>query len=278
MNTQLVPFGKYKGQPVEALAQDREYCEWLMGQDWFRTRFVGIHTLIVNHFGEPHETPEHNALQSRFLEDEWQRRFALAVGYASCVVWNAKRLLDDQREKREACGSRLAAAQRELDDPQKHASYRYYYEQEMARAIADIQAIDAQLNLRGEARWQSRSFVEFEVRGNDVVLDLQSTLVLDQKPLEWARGYQVKRQYVIECKPSLGDEYPAVLRQMKANDAEYLVVGEVRSQVVTADTVATIFGKSDIQLLTVAEIAAQPLEWPFGEERLLVSTDERETL
>jgi hypothetical protein len=79
-NTSIVPFGKYKGQPVEVLAQDREYCDWLMNQEWFRTKFVGIHTLIVNHFGEPADTPEHNALQARFLDSDWCVRFSLALG------------------------------------------------------------------------------------------------------------------------------------------------------------------------------------------------------
>jgi hypothetical protein len=27
--TNIVPFGEYKGQPVEVLAQDRGYTEWL---------------------------------------------------------------------------------------------------------------------------------------------------------------------------------------------------------------------------------------------------------
>ena len=62
--TEIVPFGRYKGQPVEALAQDKEYCEWLIAQDWFRPKFTAIHTLIINNFGVPDETPEHNALQA----------------------------------------------------------------------------------------------------------------------------------------------------------------------------------------------------------------------
>jgi hypothetical protein len=34
--TKIVPFGKYKGQPVEVLAQDRGYVEWC----WSRIRCV----------------------------------------------------------------------------------------------------------------------------------------------------------------------------------------------------------------------------------------------
>jgi hypothetical protein len=76
---EIVPFGKYRGQPVEALAQDREYCEWLSQQDWVRTRYPTIRTLIINHFGEPEETPEHNALEALFVEEDFRRRFVLHV-------------------------------------------------------------------------------------------------------------------------------------------------------------------------------------------------------
>ena len=44
----IVPFGKYKGQPVEVLAGDRAYCDWLTGQAWFRERYGNVYTLIVN--------------------------------------------------------------------------------------------------------------------------------------------------------------------------------------------------------------------------------------
>ena len=34
----LVPFGKYRGQPVEVLNNDPDYVEWLRGQSWFAKR------------------------------------------------------------------------------------------------------------------------------------------------------------------------------------------------------------------------------------------------
>jgi len=44
-----------------------------------RTRYPAIHTLIINHFGEPEETLEHNALQAQFVEEDFRRRFVLHV-------------------------------------------------------------------------------------------------------------------------------------------------------------------------------------------------------
>lgn len=67
MSGEIIPFGKYKGQPIEAAVQDRQYVDWLTAQPWFKERFGNLYTLIVNNFQEPAETPVHNALQAKFL-------------------------------------------------------------------------------------------------------------------------------------------------------------------------------------------------------------------
>ena len=73
--SRIVLFGKYKDQPIEALAQDRPYVEWLCARPWFREKFAGLYTVIINNFQEPNETPEHNALQVLFLDDQFCARF-----------------------------------------------------------------------------------------------------------------------------------------------------------------------------------------------------------
>ena len=35
-NLPTVPFGKYKGQPVIKLLEDKSYTDWLKKQDWFK--------------------------------------------------------------------------------------------------------------------------------------------------------------------------------------------------------------------------------------------------
>jgi hypothetical protein len=83
--TEVVPFGTYKGQPVEALASDRQYCDWLAGQPWFRERFQNIYTVVVNNFAELSETPEHIALQALFLDDGFCERFIRGARF--CKQW-----------------------------------------------------------------------------------------------------------------------------------------------------------------------------------------------
>ena len=72
----VVPFGKHKGKLIEELiADDPSYLEWLSGQDWFRAKYVNLHQIIINRGAAPEETPEHNALQVKFLDDDFCLRF-----------------------------------------------------------------------------------------------------------------------------------------------------------------------------------------------------------
>jgi hypothetical protein len=69
MPGEVVPFGKYKGQPVEMLAADTGYAEWLLSQPWFRQRYGNVYTILLNYGGEPQDSPEHNQMQAWFLDD-----------------------------------------------------------------------------------------------------------------------------------------------------------------------------------------------------------------
>lgn len=69
--SELVPFGKYKGRTIDELRLDSKYCDWLSQQPWFREKFQSLHLTIVNAAPEPQETPVHNEMQSRLLDDDF---------------------------------------------------------------------------------------------------------------------------------------------------------------------------------------------------------------
>jgi hypothetical protein len=76
MDTQslpLVPFGKYKGQPITTLMNDTKYLEWCKQQEWFQ-KFPIVYNICVNQTistsNQNSKTPEHNKLQNLFLENE----------------------------------------------------------------------------------------------------------------------------------------------------------------------------------------------------------------
>lgn len=67
---EIVPFGKYRGQAIENMLSDQEYCDWITLQPWFRERFGNVYNIINNvSREEPSETPEHNAFQAEFLSE-----------------------------------------------------------------------------------------------------------------------------------------------------------------------------------------------------------------
>lgn len=43
MPGEVVPFGKYKGQPVEVMTADTDYCECLAAQPWFSAKCRNIY-------------------------------------------------------------------------------------------------------------------------------------------------------------------------------------------------------------------------------------------
>jgi hypothetical protein len=76
----IMPFGKYKGKPIEVLMQDEQYANWLKDQPWFREKFSNHYTLIVNNFStEPIDTPEHNEIQVKSISSDYKPKVAYAV-------------------------------------------------------------------------------------------------------------------------------------------------------------------------------------------------------
>lgn len=172
----IIPFGKYKGQPVEVLAADRQYLEWLQAQPWFPERFPAMHTLIVNNFGEPEFTPEHNRLQLEFLDP----------AIASSVVEIARPSMWKHSEKPFRCQ------------------------------------------------------VQIEPRGFDVLIHFGPSLF-------------------IECKPTIGEDFPAIIRKVNANRQEHhgyfvVVFDQFTVRSVSFDAVKSAFLSSEIGLVSIDEI------------------------
>lgn len=184
----IVPFGKHKGKPVDALLDDREYVDWLTQQGWFRERYGNIYQVVINNGAEPSETPEHNAMQARFLDEEYVR-----------------------------------ALIRRLSENAENATIE---------------------------RWlRDARLVGFEKAGADVLIATY--------------GYAV----CVEIKPTVGDDYPAILRQIKrlGRTAKYdygedtrfnvLLVGSYTGVGATKEQFVQIFKLSDITVIFADELA-----------------------
>lgn len=280
MSGEVVPFGKYKGQPLEAMAADQQYLEWLMGQSWFRDRYQNIYTLIVNNFTEPSETPEHNALQAMFLNAEECISIARDIGVEEAVIQLARERAKSQPYSYEECvdvhsrnckhhsdeldryrGYIAAGKFTEYDDDYVGSCYgtELWYKERISEhgeklAVEVLKLTAAQVALNEDAvRRESEAqkivsatarVTHFEHKGWDVVIAVECN--------------QDRRNLYLELKPSLGDDYPAVLRQMKANSraaglseskgSGVLVIRDFCATGATLDQVRMIFETSGFKV------------------------------
>lgn len=86
MSGEMIQFGKHKGKPVDALLDDRPYIEWLLTQSWFKEKYGNVYNVVINNGAEPSETPEHNAMQIRFLNKEYQQKLMHLLGETKQVA------------------------------------------------------------------------------------------------------------------------------------------------------------------------------------------------
>ena len=309
MNMQLVPFGKYKGQPVKVMQMDTGYCEWLSTQDWFRERYANVYQqVIINNFTEASETPEHNKLQMLFLDKDFYRKIEAALPVDPSKLFHPQILeaVSEIKEQVKSGENYLEELERELkikkyysdeenrkEKLEKFESVPPYtleyfsiektlkylrnydestHKEELSR-LRDkiektkmrIQELKGRHNLIIDQRKDNTKYtyevktIEFELNGWDVFVGLKYKCEIDLKTEFSASANPVYQERYIEIKPCLGDDFPAVLRQMKANSknvrgTRILLIDEFSAVGATLEQVKQTFLLSDIYLIKLSDI------------------------
>jgi hypothetical protein len=140
-------------------------------------------------------------------------------------------------------------------DELRRASQRY--KNELLRLMALHKALIAPVN-----NVAVKFGREFEVSGVDVVLSVStSSNEFVKQPDWWRTEYQYfwhhgywSQSFEIELKPIIGDDYPAVLRQMKANKSAVLFVGEYRGQGASQEQFVKTMATADIRVVFARDI------------------------
>lgn len=227
MTGEVIPFGKYKGSSVENVAtRDPQYLQWLMSQSWFTEKFGHLINITVNNFGV--------ASNDTPEHNEMQARFidtdmCLRVCAALGFVTNPYIL-------------RLLAVAHNLRRMENYAERRTYWEDE---------------RVLWEDRYHCDPEAKFEC-GMDVVIDFRLPHMDCEHPRHRLIG--------VECKPSVGDDFPAVLRQMDAQarnmklrnawcDLRVLYIGEYVGTSVPKDRFVKMFESSGITVIFEDELA-----------------------
>jgi hypothetical protein len=89
-----VPFGKYRGQPVEVLVDDVQYAGWLAAQPWFREKYPNLHAIVADRAGLPQDPattdPEQYSSEQQPLSlAETERQ--LALWGVAIAMWHTAR-------------------------------------------------------------------------------------------------------------------------------------------------------------------------------------------
>lgn len=198
----IVPIGKYKGQPVEILLADRSYCDWLLAQGWLVEKYRELYETLIAGGGDMVDTPEHNTMQARFLDK------------AFCMAFSA------------AAFNKVT--------------------------IADCEE------------------AVFEQAGWDVVF----TAITEPEPDFYWEGSEkveyMRARYLrshVECKPSIGDNYPAVLRQVTGytlDEPGYAIrtvlVENFNATGATFNQVGKMFHRSDVLLVPMSKVRERLVE------------------
>lgn len=307
MANQIVPFGKYRGQPIDVLLADTQYMAWLSEQPWVKERYPIVQTLIINNFGEPDETPEHNGMQNKFFDDEYVHAFVFGAVIERCkndvintietdIKIAKKQQLEHQQMLNMIHGCNLPDGYNVLlpGDIQlfRHA-YRFsphfeerssYNRSEYRYDVHDLEEANKGLQecidrlTEAVSNIKKLSFscpetyeVEAECDGWDIWVYF-ATGGLDSE-------YTLFRKYLgdpdcllVEIKPEIGDDFPAILRQMKANYTRwkgknkgdhaivFLIYKSFHSSSATEDDVKKQFGASGFLMVREDEF------WPPSQD------------
>ena len=132
------------------------------------------------------------------------------------------------------------------------------------------------------AAWRDEAIefskAEFEVHNIDVVVKItEPSKAVVAPDLGGRLEFGVSRRNVwliIEIKPTLGDDYPTVLRKMKSplprhfRDSHlrsYLLIGNFRSDAITEEQLREIFDRSGISIVFLREVLAHLPDHPDGD-------------
>jgi hypothetical protein len=269
-DTNIVPFGKYKGRDItEVLEADPGYLQWLAGQAWFRDKYITLHQTIINRGSEPEETPEHNALQVLFLNNAFCLKFCRALD--DKIDDKVRSQLESER------GERARHAAEDFKKRQSHlknlawklakdpegSDHLGKYQEQHGTAAAAFQQCTVQCTALDQpiTGIEFKFHPEFEDHGIDVRLWVEATSInhRDQFVVSYhhteIRSYRSDLSLHIEIKPVVGDDYPAVLRQMKRLGATVLFLKTYTGQGATREQFLQTFAISKFHVVFLEQCA-----------------------
>lgn len=271
-----VPFGRYKGRPVQDMLADADYMAWLEAQPWFREKFGRL--TAQRDAAAASRTPVHNKLQTLFLSEAYQRAFCEVAapdvlercreGVARAIQVEIQRVEWKRVDAaKSAAGfdataeeyARKAAAGEKNPYGKGWAEMAEEYRERAGKSRAKAMEIEAWQNWYRNADKVITTRVAFESNGADVRI-----IVVCTGPETDGEKTVRSLDVTIEIKPTVADEYPAVLRQMGRNGSRYLFLNEYQGEGATEEQFRAIFAASGIKVVFKRDVDAKAAEIAAG--------------
>lgn len=240
--TELVPFGKYANQPIEVLATDPRYVNWLVNQPGIRERYSWFYNILINNFCVPADTPAHNVLQAQFLQPDWRLKTAL------CTV--------GVRDPTDAAVDYAHALFKRENSWDGDGGSRSAWDIEIVSADCCNFFTRGGRSPYGWStgqHWACHPIAAHNMLAVPAAVDFETASGIDVQFV--VRGWLAEGELLIEIKPSLGDDYPTVLRQVRRSGANCLYVGSFRSDAIDVASLRAIFATAGVVVVFAAEVA-----------------------
>lgn len=221
------PVGKHRGKDVvRVMTDDPKYIQHMTAQPWFTQKHQAVFDFVEQRCPDVSETPIHNAIQMKFLSPDFQVAFARAVGVQRLIDKTRQEFVRDATPhaiagtvfsdwsfKREGT-ARLTVAREKLRELRRDRR-RKRVEQDAAKYAAERKLI-----LEKYVQYRSgrvASVVDRHLQASEHEFERYTDV---RFRVQW--GFEkgsFKRtmacHFYVEVKPSVGDDYPEVLRQMQ---------------------------------------------------------------
>jgi uncharacterized protein (DUF3820 family) len=261
----LVPFGKYKGQPITTLLKDTEYLEWCKQQEFFK-KYPIVYNICVNQTittnNQSSKTPEHNKLQNMFLKKSFNIEFINKILRLDKCIQLFNELYDTEEYK-------LYFGEQKFNH--KDYGLEKTYIKPIFETIFNWDSIlYVGIDDKGKIPFWGESKIKLNSRYFDKRKIIYNNLFKNHRNIGYTYGSDdvsydfpsICTSLYIEIKPLMGDDYPNVLRKMSSqikltNDDEgkfILLIGEYASQHTTKEEIIEIFKLSKIRVVFINEI------------------------
>jgi len=209
------------------------------GNDDLKQKYKDIYTVIINNF-QPQaiDTPEHNQMQIRFMTEAHSLKLAFLVSDKKLFQYNNKHFIEH--------------APKFINDLKSMginpSEFIQQFKRKNGMKLLNLTKIDYETKEGLDVKY------DVSYGYSDIVSQPEYLFRRADNLFEKFWENKTYSSIKLELKPSVGDDYPTVLRQMKASKANILLIREYTGVGVTFEDFIKFFASQGIKVFTEEEI------------------------